>query len=195
VPRAAEARIEGRYRAAVARLQGEADAVKKRAGAAQANALRDKLRLVQALEHAVAVPGPVDADDWKGRWAALPPLPAEHERTLHGRFQAALQAAVADAAARGAYAGTLEANRSRLLAEVLRQEIVAGIDSGAEFARDRLRMQVEVLQDSLKSGQKNGHAAGQAAQFAELVALPALLDDRTASRIEALFRRIGAEAR
>jgi hypothetical protein len=56
-------------------------------------------------------------------------------------------------------------------------------------------MQVEVLQDSLKSGQKNGHAAGQAAQFAELVALPALLDDRTASRIEALFRRIGAEAR
>ncbi|WBS01211.1 DUF349 domain-containing protein [Pseudoduganella sp. SL102] len=195
VPRAAEARIEGRYRAAVAKLQGEADAVRKRAGTAQANALRDKLRLVQALEHAVAAPGPVDGEEWKGRWAALPALPAEHERTLHGRFHAALQAAAADAGARGAYAGTLEANRSRLLAEVLRQEIVAGIDSGPEFARDRLKMQVEVLQDSLKSGQKSGAAGSQAAQFVQLCALPALLDDRTASRIEALFRRIGAEGR
>ncbi|QBE65333.1 DUF349 domain-containing protein [Pseudoduganella lutea] len=198
VPRAAEARIEGRYRAAVAKLQGEADAVRKRAGAAQANALRDKLRLVQALEHAVAAPGPVDVDEWKGRWAALPPLPAEQERTLHGRFDAALAAAGAEAGARGAYAGTLEANRSRLLAEVLRQEIVAGIDSGAEFARDRLKTQVEVLQDSLKSGHKAGGGGGGAAQAAQLVqlcALPALLDDRTASRIEALFRRIGAEGR
>jgi Domain of Unknown Function (DUF349) len=194
VPRAAEQRIEGRYRAAIAKLQGEADAVRKRAGAAQANALRDKLRLVQALENAVAAPGPVDEEDWKARWAALPPLPADYERALHGRFNAALQAAAQDAAVRGAYAGTLEANRPRLLAEVLRQEILAGIDSGAEFARERLKMQVEVLQDSLKSGHKAG-AGAQAAQFAALCALPALLDDRTASRIEALFRRVGAEGR
>ncbi len=195
VPRAAEARIEARYRAAVARLQGESDAIRKRAGAAQANALRDKMRLVQALENALAAPGPVDAQDWSARWAALPPLPADYERTLHARFNAALQAAAADAAPRGAYAGTLESNRSRLLAEVLRLEIVAGIDSGAEFARDRLKMQVEVLQDSLKSGHKAGHAGAQAAQFVALCAMPALVDDRTASRIETLFRRVGAEGR
>lgn len=190
VPRAAEARIEARYRAAIARLQGEADAIRKRAGAAQTNALRDRLRLVQALEGAVAAPGPVDADDWNGRWAALPPLPADYERTLHARFNAALQAAAADAAARGAYAGTLESNRSRLLAEVLRLEIVAGIDSGAEFARDRLKMQVEVLQDSLKSGQKAGNGGAQA-PFLALAAMPALVDERTASRIDTLFRRSG----
>ena len=195
VPRAAEGRIETRYRAAVARLQGEADAIRKRAGAAQANALRDKLRLVQALENAVAAPGPVDAEDWNARWAALPPLPADYERTLQARFNAALQAAAADAAPRGAYAGTLETNRSRLLADVLRLEIVAGIDSGAEFARDRLKMQVEVLQDSLKSGQKAGNGGAQAAPFLALAAMPALVDERTASRIETLLRRSGAEGR
>ncbi|QGZ38686.1 uncharacterized protein DUF349 [Pseudoduganella flava] len=193
VPRAAEQRIEQRYRAAVAKLQGQSDALRKRAGAAQANALRDKLRLTQALENALAAPGDVDADDWNGRWQALPALPSDYERTLHARFNAALQAAGGEPSARAAYAGTLESNRARLLSEVLRLEIIAGIDSGAEFARDRLKMQVEVLQNSLKSGQKAGSAAAQAAQFVELCAMPALADDRTASRIEQLFRKIGAE--
>jgi hypothetical protein len=72
---------------------------------------------------------------------------------------------------------------------VLRLEIVSGIDSGPEFARDRLKMQVEVLQSSLKSGQKPG---SQTAQFLALCAMPALADARTASRIEQLFRRMGA---
>jgi hypothetical protein len=189
VPRAAEQRIEQRYRAAVAKVQAQGDAVRKRAGTAQANAMRDKLRLTQALENAVAAPGGIDAEDWGARWQALPALPADYEKTLRGRFDAALKAAAGETGARAAYAGQLEANRPRLLSEVLRLEIVAGIDSGAEFARDRLKMQVEVLQNSLKSGQK---PASHAAQFLELCAMPALVDDRTASRIEQLFRRIGA---
>jgi len=186
VPRAAEQRIEARYRAAVAQLQSQADAIRKRAGAAQANAMRDKLRLVQALETALAGGDDIDGDDWSSRWTALPSLPADYERILRGRFDAALKAA---AGARAAYAAQLEGNRVRVLSEALRLEILAGIDSGAEFARDRLKMQVEVLQNSLKSGQK---PASQAAQFQELCALPALVDDRTASRIEQLFRRVGA---
>ena len=190
VPRAAEQRIEARYRAAVAHLQSQADAIRKRAGTAQANAMRDKLRLVQALESALAASDAVDGEDWSSRWAALPPLPADYERILRARFDAALKAA-ADPAARAAHAATLEGNRQRVLSEVLRLEILAGIDSGAEFARDRLKMQVEVLQSSLKSGQK---PASQAAQFQALCALPASVDDRTASRIEQLFRRVGAGA-
>ncbi|UGQ44615.1 DUF349 domain-containing protein [Massilia endophytica] len=189
VPRAAEQRIEQRYRAAVAKVQAQGDAVRKRAGAAQANAMRDKLRLTQALENAIAAPDEIDAQDWGARWHALPALPADYEKTLRSRFDAALKAAGGEASARAAYAGQLEANRPRLLSEVLRLEIVAGIDSGAEFARDRLKMQVEVLQNSLKSGQK---PASHAAQFLALCAMPALVDDRTASRIEQLFRRIGA---
>lgn len=193
VPRASEQKIDQRYRAAVGALQAQADAIRKRAGAAQANALREKLRLVQALESALAGVDAIDSGDWSGRWQALPALPPEQERTLRGRLDAALKAAEgAGQGARAAYAAQLETNRQRLLSEVLRLEIVAGIDSGAEFAKDRLKMQVEVLQSSLKSGQK---PASHAAQLLALCAMPALADARTASRIEQLFRKIGAEGK
>jgi hypothetical protein len=189
VPRASEAKIEQRYQDAIASLQAQADAIAQRAGAAQANAMRDKLRLVQALEFelgtALADAGAVDAQAWTERWSALPPLDAQYERSLQTRFAAAL-AAIGDGSA--AYVARLQANQPRLLEEVLRLEIVAGVDSGAEFARDRLKMQVEVLQSSLKSGQK---PLTQASQLMQLCAIAALTDARTASRIEALLRRIG----
>ncbi|MBB3121649.1 DUF349 domain-containing protein [Pseudoduganella violacea] len=190
VPRAAEQKIEQRYKSAVAALQSRADAIRRRASAAQTTAMREKLRLTQALEAAIAAPGDIDADDWSARWQALPPLPGDFERTLRQRFEAGVKAGAGNG--RGAYASALEASRERLLEEVLRLEIGAGIDSGAEFARERLKMQVEVLQSSLKSGHKpDGHAT----QFLQLCAMPALADDRTATRIEQLFRRLGAEAK
>jgi len=190
VPRAAEPRINQRYHNAVGKVQAQADAIKKRAGAAQANALRDKLRLCQSLESAIGSDGDaIDAAEWQAKWAALPSLGNDYERALQGRFNAALAALDGK---RSAYAQELERNRARLLDEVLRLEIVAGVDSGAEFARDRLKMQVEVLQSSLKSGQKP-QSASQA--YLQLCAMPALADARTASRIEQLFRRIGASER
>ncbi|HEX5342474.1 MAG TPA: DUF349 domain-containing protein [Duganella sp.] len=190
VPRAAEPRINQRYHNAVGKVQAQADAIKKRAGAAQANALRDKLRLCQSLESAIGSNGDaIDVAEWQAKWAALPSLGNDYERALQGRFNAALSAAEGQ---RSAYAQELERNRAKLLEEVLRLEIVAGVDSGAEFARERLKMQVEVLQSSLKSGQKPQSAA-QA--YLQLCAMPALADARTASRIEQLFRRIGASER
>jgi hypothetical protein len=128
----------------------------------------------------------------------LPPLDAELERSLRGRFEAALRSR---ADGREAYAQLLERNRDKLLHELLRAEIRAGIDSGPEFARDRLKLQVEVLQSSLKSGQKGSHGgqgAGNAAggsALRELIALPALIDTRTASRIEQLSMRLAGEGK
>src|SRR5471032_124775 len=197
VPRASEQKISQRYQAATASVQAQADAIKRRAGAAQANALRDKLRLTQALEIALVGAGggdgadgaaaAIDTADWQQRWQALPALSADYERALQGRFNAALKASDGQ---RAAYAGQLERNRAKLLDEVLRLEIVAGVDSGAEFARERLKMQVQVLQSSLKSGEKQASAA---AQYLRLCAMAALADARTTSRIEQLFRRIGGE--
>lgn len=190
VPRAAEARITERYQAAVAGVQGQADAIKRRAGAAQANALRDKLRLVQALEASIAGAGEqLGAEAWQARWTALPPLGGDYDKALHARFAAGLAALTGP---REAYAKQLEGNRARLLDEVLRLEIVAGVDSGAEFARERLKMQVEVLQSSLKSGQK---PLSVSAAYLQLCTMPALADARTASRIEQLLRRVGASER
>ena len=189
VPRAAEGKLEKRYHAAQAAVQQRIDAARRQAGLAQASALRDKLRLCRELEAAVAAPAaPLDAD-WEARWAALPALSAEYETALRKRFDAALKALAGD---RAAYAALLERNRAALMQDVLRLEIAAGIDSGSEFARERLRLQVESLQSSLKSGQKQG---AQSARFVELIATPALVDDRTATRIEQLFTRLARDGK
>jgi hypothetical protein len=188
VPRAAEQKVDKRYHAAIAAIQHKADSARRAAGMAQASALRDKLRLCQQLEAALAQPGEV-GEDWDARWAALPALQPDYEKVLGARYKAAQAAQAGD---RAAYVRLLEQNRPKLLQEVLRLEIAAGIDSGSEFARDRLKMQVEVLQSSLKSGQK---PMTQATQFQQLCAMPALVDDRTASRIEQLFARIAKESR
>jgi hypothetical protein len=191
VPRAHEARIDKRYHAAVALVQHHADVARREAGLAQAAALRERLRLVQELEAAVANPDNERAagDDWSARWAALAPLDADAERALAARFEAALAALDSG---REAYAHQLEQNRAQLLHDLLRLEIAAGIDSGPEFARERLRLQVEVLRSSLKSGQK---PASHAAELRRLLALPALADARTASRIEHLLERHAKEGK
>lgn len=188
VPRAHEARVEGRYQAAVAQVQAQVAQVRRAADTVLAGVVRDKLRLIQALETALADPDSnagthTQGDDWRTRWAALAPVDGGYEPILQKRFDAALAALEGD---RAAYARLLEENRPRMLNDLLRLEIAAGIDSGAEFARDRLRLQVEVLQSSLKSGQKPG---GNTTELHALLALPALADVRTETRIECLMLR------
>jgi hypothetical protein len=190
VPRAHEARIEKRYHAAIAAVQHHADVARRAATLALAGAVRDKLRLIQALEAALVNPdAQTNPQDWRARWDALLPLEGGHEAILHARFEAALGALEGE---RAAYAHKLEANRERLLHDLLRLEIAAGIDSGAEFARERLKLQVEVLQSSLKSGQKPG---AHASELRELLALPALADARTETRIEQLLMRQAKDGR
>jgi hypothetical protein len=193
VPRAHEARVEQRYQAAVAQVQAQVAQVRRAADTVLAGVVRDKLRLIQALETALADPDSnagthTQGDDWRARWAALAPVDGGYEPILQKRFDAALAALEGD---RAAYARQLQENRPRLLNDLLRLEIGAGIDSGAEFARDRLRLQVEVLQSSLKSGQKPG---GNTAELRALLALPALADVRTETRIECLMLRQPKEA-
>ena len=190
VPRAHEARVEKRYHEAVAKVQHHADLSRRAAGLALANALRDKLRACQELEDSLAQPGQqVSSGDWRARWSALLAAGPEYDPVLDARFEAALNALDND---RAAYARLLEANRPTLLSELLRQEVAAGIDSGAEFARDRLKLQVEALQSTLKAGNKpsSRHTALHA-----LCALPALVDERTALRIEQLLMRTAREGK
>jgi len=190
VPRAHEARVEKHYHEAIAKVQHHADLARRAAGLALAGALRDKLGACQELEDALAQPGQtIAAADWRARWAALLPAGAEYDPVLDARFEAALNAVDGD---RSGYARLLEANRATLLQELLRQEVAAGIDSGAEFARDRLKLQVETLQSTLKAGEKPGH---KASGLRQLCALPALVDDRTALRIEQLLMRTARDAK
>lgn len=185
VPRANEAKVEKRYHAAVAAVQHHADIARRNAGLAQANALREKLRLCQALETALAQGKQIEPGQWTTRWDGIAPSSPDYEKALEARLRAALDAAASGE--REAYVRMLEQNRDQLLHEILRLEIATGIDSGAEFARERLKLQVEALQTSLKSGEK---PLSQSARLFQLCAMPALADARTSSRIEHLFAPI-----
>jgi hypothetical protein len=195
----------------LAAVQHQLDQARRAAGVAQAGKLRDKLRLVQELEQAVA-PGAAPAQgqdwagqDWEARWNALPAVDAALDGALRSRFEGALGALAGDAAARSAHADLLARNRETVLHELLRLEIGAGIDSGPEFARERLKLQVEVLQSSLGAGNgaanghrgkgaANGNPDGDAAgRLRALYALPALMDARTASRIDQLSLRLAKD--
>jgi hypothetical protein len=190
VPRAHEARVDKRYHEAVAKVQHHADLSRRAAGLALAGALRDKLRACQELESSLAQPQQeVSAADWRARWTALLAAGPEYDPVLDARFEAALNALDTD---RAGYARLLEANRPTLLGELLRQEVAAGIDSGAEFARDRLKLQVEALQSTLKAGNK---PMGRHTALHALCALPALADERTALRIEQLLMRTAWEGK
>ena len=100
---------------------------------------------------------------------------------MRSRFNAALAAL---ASGDRLYAEMLEKNRGMLSQELLRCEIVVGIDSPPELSRERLQLQVEVLQSSLMSGQK---ALTYDAQLLRLLALPAHISSQTADRIEYLI--------
>ena len=111
-------------------------------------------------------------------WQTLPVLPKNLEQAVCSRFDAALTALER---CDRLYAEMLENNRGILSQELLRAEIVSGIDSPSELSRERLQLQVEVLQASLKAGQK---ALTHETQLLRVLALPAHIDDRIADRIE-----------
>lgn len=183
VPRASEPSIEARYASAVAALQLRLDSAKRLAQAAQLHALSEKLRLCHVLERALVDSRLMDVSCLE-QWAMLPRLSDDIEGALQKRFsavQAALQ--VNDRA----YAAMLEANRAQLSQEILRLEIVAGLDSPAELSRERLKMQVEVLQSSLRMGRKS---LSKDEQLYALCALPALVDAQDSSRIAQLLAQM-----
>ncbi len=185
VPRASEQAIEARYAAAVAALELRLDSAERSAQAAQLHALSEKMRLCHGLEVALVHSQVVDAS-YLEQWVVLPRLSGEIEGALQKRFsdvQAALPANDRS------YAAMLEANRTQLSQEILRLEIVAGLESPAELSRERLKMQVEVLQSSLKMGHKS---LSQDEQLYTLCALPAVADAQDSSRISHLLAKMGA---
>ena len=86
--------------------------------------------------------------DWKQRWESLTPLPDELESAIAERYQLASEALVNTNALKqlsDSLPGNLEAVHERLL----QLEILAELDSPAEFARLRMAMQVARLSAAL----------------------------------------------
>lgn len=180
VPRADEKGIEARYRKAVSALQKKLEAIGRESKRAQRRAFGEKMALCRAVESAAVAGLPIDGEmDWS-RW---PVLPVPYEKLLRKRFEAA-QHAVASGDA--AYVDLLVRNREVLLHELLRLELMAGVDSPAEWAAQRKQAQIEALRNSLL-GQKGDSAQSR---IESLCALPALADDKTVTRIDRVLQAL-----
>lgn len=190
VPRNVEQTLEARFAKALETAQKRLDAANQAAQQAQNKVLQDKLLLCQQLEAELAAQSGTCDDNWRAawqeRWQALPKNGGkqgqEIEKVLHQRWQHGLDISTrADALA--AFARDWQARSAQLAEIVLRLEIVHGIDSPPEFARQRLQMQVAVLQSSLKSGEKQG-----APEKLQLFTLAASADSQLAERIVRLLQ-------
>ena len=186
VPRAQESQIEGRFQAAVSALQAQLDAAKRLAVEREMNALLDKMRLCMALERALldqldAAPASLE------QWQAMPKLANDVERILRNRFEKGLQALLSKDAP---YRASLENNRNVLLQNLLRLEILCGIESPAELARERLQMQVEVLKSTLKTGA----STNKLDLLKDLCNLAGAVDQATTKRIEQLISKLRSAA-
>jgi hypothetical protein len=186
VPRASERQIQARYQAAITALQKRLDEAQRSASAAQVSALRGKLALCQAIEGKIARSQAMDDGELaqaQADWQAFPALSSEYENVLDTRFNAAIAALKSGDRQ---YATLLEQNRAALAQQVLRLEILLGIDSPPELSRERLQLQVEVLQSSLKAAQK---PVTQETRLLQLCGLPALADQQIDRRINQVLAR------
>ncbi|SFB23215.1 protein of unknown function [Collimonas sp. OK607] len=185
VPRAVQAQIDGRFQAALGALQARLDQSRQQAALAQADALRDKLILCQQVEASIVhadtgSAGTRAESDWRNSWQALPKLAPVFEKVITARFERALQNS-------DNYAATLATRSPVLQQELLRAEILAGIESPAALSRERLQLQVEVLQASLKAG---GSARNIEQQLLHICDLPALMDEPTLQRLLKLVAQV-----
>ncbi len=123
-----------------------------------------------------------DDEKYDAAWKVLPSLPDKLEHVLSHRFYNGLKAI---ASLNMGYGKRLADNVTSLKDNLLRSEIVYGLDSPDELMQERLQMQVKVLQDSLAGDHLQADEA-----IRQLLELPALMDDRDIQRISHLVARI-----
>ncbi len=187
VPRNQEQALENRWHKAQDAIQHRLQQLAQQVQQAQQQALWQRLALCQQLEAQLLAGSEEAADLWDARWQALPPLSKgtqEAARVLQTRWQQALQAC-ADTGAGDRLRQSAARNQDALAEGVLRQEIVHGIDSPPELARQRLALQVQVLQTSLKAGRQ--HSGPQAAL--QLLALCSNPDTALQARLLRVLQR------
>lgn len=183
VPRSAEKQIEQRFTRALAGLQKRLDEGEKSARQQRADVLAQRFALCAQLEAGLAG-DTAQADSAREQWSALPPPASEVEKALAHRFEQDLAAAQAHDRN---YAARAQANVQQVMHDLLRAEIVLGIETPAAYARDRLKVQVEVLQSSLKSGEK---PLGKDALLLQLARQAAPLDQENQARLRAVLSRL-----
>lgn len=188
VPRESESALLKRLDMAVSAVRTKIVQLKAEKLQSALQSLPEKLRLCSEVEkRMVSVCQQVDelsldvsADDEKydSAWKELPALPEKLENVLSHRFYNGLKAI---ASLNMGYGKRLAENAASLKENILRCEIVYGLDSPAELMQERMMMQVQVLQDSL-----GGDHIQSDEVMKQLLELPALMDEADIQRISNL---------
>jgi exonuclease SbcC len=153
-PREAD-RLQRRWQDAGRQVQGQVEALRHTAERQRMETLALAAALCKELENGIqqGSPGPATAESWERRWQDLG-LAEDSPAGLRQRFDTAL-AASADEARRHGWLEELKSNDQRRAEICLRMEILAGIDSPAEAARERLALQVNRLAEHLGEGEND----------------------------------------
>jgi exonuclease SbcC len=182
VPRAAQATLQARFEAALHAIDARADARQRALVQQRSLALTSRLQLCFAAEHQLATGAPAEAAAaLSAQWTDSPEHPDPLAQPLQARFDAAIAALEAGDRT---YAHLLEQNQAVRDAQLLRLEVEYGIESPAQYTRERLALQVAGLQSAFRSGVSGSSQASARLQLADLCRLPALTDALAQGRLE-----------
>lgn len=186
VPRAEEGAIEQRYQNALAALKKIDLNLQDQQRQKTKMLFLQKLTVCQRLEQ-ILISEIKDENlaqqmaTLSEQWQQMAALPARLNIPLNSRFQTTLTAIENNVQN---YRELMQKNTANFDATLLHLEILSGIASPAELARERMQMQVEVLQNALKRGATD-YADSELLQ--RLVSLPALLDEARTQRLEKIL--------
>jgi hypothetical protein len=149
--------------------------------------LAAKERLCESLDRRVIVAdgSAPAADEVAPAWTAAGTLPDDWERKLVARRDAALRA-LADEAAGSVHRARINDGAAARRAAIVELEMLAELDSPAEFQPRRLALQVQKLKARFSGG--GADAGGKENQrLLDWCAQPGVCDDVDRRRIDAVF--------
>jgi hypothetical protein len=122
------------------------------------------------------------------RWAALPALPADWEKKMLVRRDAALLA-LSEAAVAGKYLARIEQGAGTRREVLLELELLLGMESPPEFQPQRLALQVKKLKERFSSAANTGTVTA-AEHLVAWCAQPGVADALDRQRCERIFSKI-----
>jgi hypothetical protein len=185
--------LDSRFRAARSAVEGTLRARSRGKETAVWQALLAKAGLCEELDTAVMAepPAPADAQSLRGRWDALPALPAAWEQKMVARRDEALRA-FDDEDVRYEHLDRIDDGVAVRRDALLELELALGLPSPTDLNKERLAVQVKQLRSRFKS------AAGSAGNASEILlewcAAPGVADARDRGRCEKIVESLQRRA-
>ncbi len=184
--------LDSRFRAARSAVEGMLGARSRGKEAAVWQALLAKAALCEELDAALSAepPAPAEAESLRGRWDALPALPAAWEQKMVARRDEALRAFDGEDE-RYDHLDRIDDGVAARRDALLELELALGLPSPADLAKERLAVQVKQLRSRFKTAAGGGSASEI---LLEWCATPGVADARDRGRCEKIVESLQRRA-